>query len=159
MGTRSRVSGCLSRSVAFGKTPPIAKFSHPFPPVGLHLRIRFRRPYKVRQAQRQAWRQFWMAELAYSVYCLPRMPPGVARKITIKASHPTSGCDRIPFPIRVKLDKPVTSCTNCKAPGYNIGLANGPCGRMVGKKRCKGTKRHRRQRLGRVSILPGYGLG
>lgn len=33
---------------------------------------------------------------------------------------------------------PVTSCTNCGAVGYNIALANRPCGRTVNKKRCKG---------------------
>jgi len=38
-----------------------------------------------------------------------------------------------------KRPKPVTCCTNCGAPGYNIGLANGKCGRMVGKERCKGV--------------------
>lgn len=39
----------------------------------------------------------------------------------------------------VKRPKPVTSCTDCGAPGYNIQLANGKCGRRVGDKRCKGT--------------------
>jgi hypothetical protein len=39
----------------------------------------------------------------------------------------------------MKRPKPVTSCTKCGAPGYNIALANGKCGRMVGKERCNGT--------------------
>jgi hypothetical protein len=39
----------------------------------------------------------------------------------------------------MKRPKPVTSCTKCGAPGYNIALANGKCGRMVNWKRCKGT--------------------
>jgi len=39
----------------------------------------------------------------------------------------------------MKRPKPVTSCTKCGAPGYEIALANGKCGRMVNWKRCKGT--------------------
>jgi hypothetical protein len=39
----------------------------------------------------------------------------------------------------MKRPKPVTSCTHCRAPGHNIQLANGKCGRMVGTKRCTGT--------------------
>jgi hypothetical protein len=38
-----------------------------------------------------------------------------------------------------KRPKPVTVCTNCGTPGYNIQLANGKCERMVGKERCTGT--------------------
>ena len=38
-----------------------------------------------------------------------------------------------------KRPEPVTACTNCRAPGYDIRLANGKCGRMVGKERCTGT--------------------
>jgi hypothetical protein len=37
--------------------------------------------------------------------------------------------------------KPVTVCTNCGTPGYNIQLANEKCGRMVGNERCTGTNR------------------
>jgi hypothetical protein len=39
----------------------------------------------------------------------------------------------------MKRPKPVTSCTKCGAPGYNIALANEKCGRIVNSKRCKGT--------------------
>ena len=39
----------------------------------------------------------------------------------------------------MKCPKPVTCCTNCGTPGYDIQLANAQCGRMAGKKRCKGT--------------------
>ena len=39
----------------------------------------------------------------------------------------------------MKRPKPVTCCTNCGTPGYDIRLANAKCGRMAGKKRCKGT--------------------
>ena len=39
----------------------------------------------------------------------------------------------------MKGPKPVTSCTKCGAPGYNIALANGKCGRVVNSKRCEGT--------------------
>jgi len=40
----------------------------------------------------------------------------------------------------MNLPKPVTSCTNCRAAGYSIQLANGRCGRVIsGGKRCKGT--------------------
>jgi len=38
----------------------------------------------------------------------------------------------------MKLPKPVTVCTDCGAPGHNIALANGKCGRMFGTKRCTG---------------------
>jgi hypothetical protein len=40
-----------------------------------------------------------------------------------------------------KRPKPVTTCTNCGAPGYDIALANAKCGRMVNRKRCRGTNR------------------
>jgi hypothetical protein len=36
-----------------------------------------------------------------------------------------------------KRPKPVS--TNCGTPGYNIQLASGKCGRMVGNERCTGT--------------------
>jgi hypothetical protein len=39
----------------------------------------------------------------------------------------------------MKRPKPVTSCTKCGAPGYNIALANGKCARRVNAKRCTGT--------------------
>jgi hypothetical protein len=39
----------------------------------------------------------------------------------------------------MKRPKPVPSCTKCETPGYNIGLAGLMCGRVFGKKRCKGT--------------------
>jgi hypothetical protein len=39
----------------------------------------------------------------------------------------------------MKRPKPVTSCTDCGTPGYNIGLANLKCGRVFSKKTCKGT--------------------
>jgi hypothetical protein len=45
----------------------------------------------------------------------------------------------------MKRPKPATSCTNCGAPGYNIGLTNGKCGRMVNWKRCKGTNQSANQ--------------
>jgi hypothetical protein len=42
----------------------------------------------------------------------------------------------------MKLPKPITSCTNCGAPGYSKQLANGKCGRMSGTKRCMGTNQN-----------------
>jgi hypothetical protein len=39
----------------------------------------------------------------------------------------------------MKRPKPVTSCTECGTPGYNIRLANLKCGRVFSKKTCKGT--------------------
>jgi DnaJ-class molecular chaperone len=59
--------------------------------------------------------------------------------MALKIKARPSGCDRILFASRMKLNKPVTICTNCGAPGYHIGLASGKCGRMIGRKRCKGT--------------------
>ena len=34
--------------------------------------------------------------------------------------------------------QPVAVCTVCGAVSYNPTLINGPCGRMVGRKRCRG---------------------
>jgi hypothetical protein len=39
----------------------------------------------------------------------------------------------------MKWPKPSTSCTKCGAPGYDIDWANEKCGRMVNRKRCRGT--------------------
>lgn len=39
----------------------------------------------------------------------------------------------------MKRPKPVTSCTNCGGPGFNIKLTNANCERVVGGKRCNGT--------------------
>jgi hypothetical protein len=48
--------------------------------------------------------------------------------------------DRIPaFLNQMMRPKPVTFCTNCRAFGYNIGVASGKCGRKVDGKKCKGT--------------------
>jgi len=39
-----------------------------------------------------------------------------------------------------KRPQPVTSCTKCGAVGYDIQLANGPCGRFVDRSmKCKGV--------------------
>ena len=38
-----------------------------------------------------------------------------------------------------KRPKPVTVCTDCGAPGYDVKLSTGSCGRMVRGKRCRGT--------------------
>jgi hypothetical protein len=43
--------------------------------------------------------------------------------------------------VRMKRPLPVTSCTNCGAPGYSIERANRKCGRMISKKRGGGTER------------------
>jgi len=40
----------------------------------------------------------------------------------------------------MKRPRPVTSCTDCRAAGYNIDLANEKCGRTLAhEQRCKGT--------------------
>jgi hypothetical protein len=39
---------------------------------------------------------------------------------------------------RMKRPKPVTICKRCGAPGHNIILANGKCGRMSSTHRCTG---------------------
>jgi len=38
-----------------------------------------------------------------------------------------------------KRPRPVTVCTDCGAPGYDVKLSTGSCGRMVRGKRCNGT--------------------
>jgi len=64
----------------------------------------------------------------------------------VESGQPSAGAGRKPNYFKkdyasplMKRPKPVTSCTHCRAPGYNIQLANGKCGRMVGTKRCTGT--------------------
>jgi DnaJ-class molecular chaperone len=42
----------------------------------------------------------------------------------------------------VSREKPVAVCTVCGAVSYGLNLY-GPCGRMVGGKRCRGVKRSR----------------
>jgi hypothetical protein len=38
-----------------------------------------------------------------------------------------------------KLRQPVAVCTVCGAVSHNASAINGPCGRMVGGKKCKGV--------------------
>ena len=73
----------------------------------------------------------------------------------------------------MKRPKPVTSCTICGAPGYDIKLADGFCGRMVRGKRCRGTNQSAisdddwrecstcaasgYERVGQCSVCDGFG--
>jgi hypothetical protein len=38
----------------------------------------------------------------------------------------------------MKRPKPLTCCTNCVTPGFDIQLANGKCGRVFNGERCNG---------------------